>query len=126
MMDTLDGAIAQPAGGATPLSPQAVSAHSGAHQAYGWLLWREIATAPLDGSDVLLLAHGMIVEARYCPGEWSEDTPLSPREYDGAVWSCFDDQFQFEIEEVSHDPAEWCHGPVTHWAPKPLIPGKDA
>jgi hypothetical protein len=33
MMNTLDGAIAQPAGGATPLSRQGVSA-KGAHQAY--------------------------------------------------------------------------------------------
>jgi hypothetical protein len=68
-----------------------------------------------DGQDVVLFAHGMEVSARYCPGEWSDDTPISPREYSGAVWSCFDDQFQFEIEEESFCPAEWCHGPVTHW-----------
>lgn len=79
--------------------------------------WKPIGvdTAWIDGRSVVLLAHGMEVTARYCAGRWSEDTPLSPREYDGAVWSCFDDEFQFEIEETGHDPVDWHHGPVTHW-----------
>lgn len=68
-----------------------------------------------DGRDVVLLAHDMEVTARYCPGEWSEDTPNGPAEYDGAVWSCFDDAFQIEIEEITADPALWEHGPATHW-----------
>ena len=72
-------------------------------------------TAWLDGRDVELLAHDMVVSARYCGGEWTAETPVQPREYSGAVWSCFDDQFQFEIEEVSKDAAEWCHGPVKAW-----------
>lgn len=73
-------------------------------------------TAWLDGRDVVLSAHGMIVSARYCAGEWSDDTPINPREYNGAVWSCFDDEFQFEIEETGRGPSEWCHGPVVGWA----------
>lgn len=79
-------------------------------------IWRPMTDIGwIDGSDVVLLAHDMEVQARYSPGEWSEDTPVSPREYSGAVWVCFDDQFQFEIEEISHNPEEWLHGPVTHW-----------
>lgn len=80
------------------------------------LAWRPISdTVWHDGRDVVLLANGMEVQARFCPGEWSEDTLVSPREYSGAVWSCFDDAFQFEIEELSHEPSEWWHGEVTHW-----------
>ena len=79
--------------------------------------WKTFAedTAWLDGRDVILLAHDMEVQARYCPGEWSDDTPTNPREYPGAVWSCFDDKFQIDIEETSRNPVEWHHGPATHW-----------
>lgn len=85
----------------------------------GGVRWRPISedTSWLDGRDVVLLANGMEVSARYCPGEWSDETPDCPREYSGAVWSCFDDQFQFEIEECSKDPSEWSHDGVTHWRP---------
>lgn len=88
--------------------------------------WRGLAedTSWLDGRDVVLFAQGMEVTARFCPGEWSEDTPISPAEYSGAVWSCFDDEFRFEIEEVSHDAAIWAHGPATHWR-EPAPPPKD-
>lgn len=74
-------------------------------------------TAWIDGRDVVLLAHDMEVQARYCAGRWSADTPNAPAEYDGAVWSCFDDKFQIEIEEFSSDPSLWWHGAVTHWRP---------
>lgn len=78
--------------------------------------WKPMTdTAWLDGRDVVLFAHDMEIHARYSPGEWSDDTPISPREYSGAVWSAFDDQVQFEIEEVSHNEDEWHHGPVTYW-----------
>ena len=81
--------------------------------------WRPIETAPRDGSDILLLANGMSIEARYCPGEWFEDTPISPREYDGGVWCAFDDALQFDIEET---PGGDFHGQVTHWRPLPAPP----
>jgi len=81
--------------------------------------WRPIETAPRDGSDILLLANGMAIEARYCPGEWSVETPISPREYDGAIWCAFDDALQFEIEET---PGGDFHGQVTHWRPLPAPP----
>lgn len=78
--------------------------------------WKPMTdTAWLDGRDVVLFAHDMEIHARYCPGEWSDDTPISPREYSGAAWVAFDDQVQFEIEEINHNAAEWQHGPVTHW-----------
>jgi hypothetical protein len=81
--------------------------------------WRPIETAPRDGSDILLLASGMAIEARFCPGEWSDETPISPREYSGAVWSAFDDALQFLIEETSEGDF---HGQVTHWRPLPAPP----
>lgn len=88
--------------------------------------WRLLSedTSWLDGRDLVLLAHDMEVQARYCAGEWSEDTPIAPAEYSGAVWSCFDDEFQIEIEEVSPDPADWWHGQATHWrdlTPRPSL-----
>ena len=84
------------------------------------MTWQPLSnTAWLDGRDVVLPASNMEVQARYCPGEWSDGTPINPREYSGAVWSCFDDEFQIEIEieieEISRDPAEWHHGTATHW-----------
>lgn len=85
--------------------------------------WRPISTAPLDGSDILLLAHGMVIEARFDPGGgWTEDTPICPAEYEGAVWVAFDDAVEFEIEECHPDARFWHHGPVTHWMPKPPMP----
>lgn len=78
--------------------------------------WKPMTdTRWIDGRDVVLLAQGMEISARYIPGEWSEETPLSPREYDGAIWCCFDDALQFEIEENSTNPEHWVHHPVTHW-----------
>lgn len=91
------------------------------------IIWKD--TSWLDGRDVVLLAYDMEVQARYCAGEWSSDTPVAPREYSGAVWSCFDDQFQIEIEELSHNPADWHHGQATHWrdlTPRPPLPLSDS
>lgn len=93
--------------------------------------WRGISadTAWLDGRDVVIRVRDMEVSARYCPGEWSDDTPITPREYSGAVWSCFDDKFQIEIEECSKDPKQWCHNGVTHWrngSPRPSLGVTDA
>lgn len=86
--------------------------------------WRSISkdTSWVDGRDVVLLANDMEVQARYCPGEWCDETPSSPREYSGAVWSCFDDRFQLEIEECSEDPSEWCHDGATHWRQTSELP----
>jgi hypothetical protein len=84
--------------------------------------WQPIETAPRDGSEILILAHGMTIQARYCPGEWSEDTPISQAEYDGAVWCAFDDALQFEIEEGAGPNGIDLHGPVTHWMPLPDPP----
>lgn len=81
--------------------------------------WQPIETAPLDGSDIVILANEMEIEARFSPGEWSEDTPISPAEYTGPVWVGFDDAVQFEIEET---PDGFWHGPVTHWKPKTPLP----
>lgn len=85
-------------------------------------MWQPIESAPKDGSDILIRAHGMAIEARYAAGEWSEDTPIGPAEYDGAVWVAFDDALQFEIEEGAGEGGGDFHGPVTHWMPLPDAP----
>lgn len=82
--------------------------------------WQSIETAPTDGSDILLLAHGMAIQARFCPGEWSHS--IEGDEYDGPVWSAFDDAVSFEIEECGPLPTGMHHGPVTHWMPLPPAP----
>jgi Protein of unknown function (DUF551) len=82
-------------------------------------VWQPIETAPKDGSDILIYAHGMCIEARYSPGQWSIETPISCAEYDGPVWVAFDDAVQFEIEETPHGDF---HGRVTHWMPLPTPP----
>jgi hypothetical protein len=85
-------------------------------------VWQPIETAPTDGTDILLLANGMAIEARHSPGEWSEDTPASPAEYSGAVWVAFDGAVQFEIEEGEGPDRSDHHGDVTHWMPLPPPP----
>lgn len=84
--------------------------------------WQPIETAPKDGSDILILANGMAIEARYEPGLWGPDIPGEVREYDGPVWVAFDDLTQFEIEEGLLDGGKDHHGAVTHWMPLPHPP----
>lgn len=54
---------------------------------------------PMDGRHVLLHSktHGWI-EGWFSKGEWSDDTPFSPREYSGDVWVLGDDLQQIEVE----------------------------
>ena len=75
--------------------------------------WQPIETAPFDDEPIEILACGMSVYARFCPGEINRR--IDGDEYDSSVWSCFDDMFQFEIEESSSKPSEMGHYPVTHW-----------
>lgn len=84
--------------------------------------WRPITTAPRDGTEILILAQGMAVQARYSPGEWSCDTPLGPAEYSGAVWCAFDDALSFEIEEGATEDGSDYDSDVTHWMPLPPHP----
>ena len=57
--------------------------------------WRPIDSAPRDGTEILIYANGMSIQAWFCKGEWSSDTPAYPAEYDGAIWCAFDDAIQF-------------------------------
>lgn len=79
--------------------------------------WQPISTAPKDGTEILILAHGMCIQARYEAGEWSDHHEGA--EYWGPVWCAFDDKIQFEIEEA---PEGDSHGPVTHWMELPEPP----
>jgi len=84
--------------------------------------WQPIESAPRDGSEILILAHGMVILARYHPGEWSDDMPNASVEYDGAVWCAFGDALSFEIEEgATENGSDWV-GAVTHWMPIPTPP----
>lgn len=86
------------------------------------MAWRRLNedTSWIDGRDIVLAAHGMEVSARYCSGEWHHTLEFS--EYYGPVWSCFDDKFQIEIEELSEDPTDWCFGAATHWRDATEVP----
>lgn len=86
--------------------------------------WNPMSTAPYDGSEILLLAHGMVIQARYSGGEWSASTPASPAEYWGAVWVAFDDALQFEIEEGAGEDGIDLHGQVTGWLPLSALPSR--
>ena len=81
--------------------------------------WRPIDSAPRDGTEILIYANGMSIQAWFCKGEWSSDTPAYPAEYDGAIWCAFDDAIQFEVEET---PFGFHDGTVTHWQPLPEGP----
>jgi hypothetical protein len=75
----------------------------------------------LDGRDLVLLYRGMEVQGRFCKGIWSNHFEYG-REYDGAVWSCVDDEITIEIEELG-EVENWYHPQVTHWrdlSPRPI------
>ncbi|SER28401.1 hypothetical protein SAMN05216548_11496 [Faunimonas pinastri] len=85
--------------------------------------WRSMRDAPRDGTEVLLLhrAHG-VIEGRFFPGEWSEETPVSPREYSGATWVLGDDIGQEEVEEFGPDaPEAFGDGAVIGWLPRDAL-----
>lgn len=74
-------------------------------------MWKDIKTAPLDGSEILIKTIIGITQARFAPGEWHDY--VEGREYDGPVWVCCDDQWQIEIEDCGEDGMH--HGMATHW-----------
>lgn len=82
--------------------------------------WQPISTAPRDGSEILLLTTTGVVSARFAPGEWSNG--LEGREYSGAIWVCYDDAIEIEVEELPD--GQFGDGPATHWMP--LIPLEEA
>jgi len=86
--------------------------------------WNAMADAPRDGRQIIALhaVHG-VVEARHHPGGWSEDTPVSPAEYDGPVWVLGDDVAQVEIEELGKGaPTPYHDGPMMGWLPRDALP----
>jgi len=93
---------------------------TGAQERAPYGAWQDIHTAPLDGSEILILTAVGATQARYAPGEWHQYE--EGREYEGPVWVCCDDQWQIEIEDCSRNPDEWHHGMATHWMPLPPEP----
>lgn len=85
--------------------------------------WQTIETAPRDGTTVLLYTtcHGAC-EAWFSKGEWSQETPINPREYSGSAWVCCDDAFQIEVEEYGPNGRRYYDGTATHWMPLPAPP----
>jgi hypothetical protein len=84
--------------------------------------WQPIETAPRDGTEVLILAGGMAIQAFFLEGAWGPDIPGEVREYHGAVWVAFDDLTQFEVEGGALEGGLDYHGSVTHWMPLPTPP----
>lgn len=84
------------------------------------LKWQPMETAPLDGTDVLLLTktHG-ITQAWFDRGHVIPATSECPEDYSGDAWICADDEFQIEAE---FDGRYWHHGEALCWAPKPELP----
>jgi hypothetical protein len=57
--------------------------------------------APFDGREYLLKTKTGVVSGHWDMGGWTEDTPISPAEYEGWCWVCLDDQFQLELDDVT-------------------------
>ena len=79
--------------------------------------------APRDKTEILLYSinHGTI-QGWFCPGEWSDETTESPREYSGAVWVLGDDLYQVEVEEYPDN--EFHDGEIVAWSSLPDGPPK--
>ena len=86
---------------------------SGETRGLGWL---DVKDAPQDGSEILLnhRTHG-IIQGWFSKGEWSDDTPIGPREYSGDMWILGDDLFQDEVEYGENQ--EVIPSGVTGWLP---------
>jgi hypothetical protein len=57
--------------------------------------------APFDGKPVLIrTASGLHVEAWWDHGRKVEATPVSPEDYEGWTWVCFDDAFQLDLDDA--------------------------
>ena len=78
--------------------------------------WRDVKDAPQDGTNILLKhrVHG-VIEGWFLKGEWTDDTPISPREYTGDMWILGDDLSQDEVE-FGPD-GEILAGSVEGWLP---------
>jgi hypothetical protein len=86
--------------------------------------WKLMRDAPRDGRQIIVLhaVHG-VIEARFSAGSWSEDTPVSPREYDGAVWVLGDDVAQAEVEEMgANAPEPFYDENIVGWLPRTVLP----
>lgn len=82
--------------------------------------WKPIDTAPLDGTEILILAQGMAIQARFIQGEWQSHHE-DGLEFQGPAWCAFDDALEFEVEE---DTESLRHGAVTHWMKLPAMPNE--
>ena len=77
--------------------------------------WQSIATAPRDGTEVILLTSTGAVSAHYDKGAGWSDDPINGRDYEGPSWVCYDNTFLIEIEETPD--GECCE--VLGWMPIP-------
>jgi hypothetical protein len=90
--------------------------------------WLDVADAPQDGTPILLnhSRHG-IIQGWFSKGEWSDDTPISPREYSGDLWILGDDLYQDDVEYgeggrvIPSGVLGWL--PLSSFHPAPTAPG---
>lgn len=97
---------------ARPASAQPVEAIGAGRE----VVWRDVKDAPQDGTNILLKhrVHG-VIEGWFSKGEWTDDTPISPREYTGDMWILGDDLSQDEVEFGPN--GEILAGSVEGWLP---------
>lgn len=84
---------------ATDAVMQALTTREESPAEAGELVWFDVRDVPQDGTSILLnhRTHG-IIQGWLSKGEWSDDTPISPREYSGDMWILGDDLYQDEVE----------------------------
>jgi hypothetical protein len=83
--------------------------------------WKPVATAPRDGTEVILLTPTGAVSAHYDKGAGWSDDPINGRNYEGPSWVCYDNTFLIEIEETPD--GEYCE--VLGWMGIPAPPTQE-